>query len=224
MLILNRQQEIVERAKNRLVDAIIYMATPEFLETFPDGGNITPASASGILSLDKTINMMFSPDRHYWQGLDKCKARIEMDPALQGKIVDELQTRNHALTAGGLSCDEQDTIFNSSDLTSRSTGLPARFFMVFNASAGQIQSEIATVPFENLRRDLSHFQEHLQKINGYVQAIEVEHIDALSAFDYNKLITKKYVQGHRFYSQDMLNARARQHLIGISGQKPPRLN
>lgn len=183
----NRDREFVFRARHRTVNAHVYMQTPEFIETFPrrDFQAVTAVpSEEGSFVINRARIM--SPDQFVVLSDDICEPEIEKSPTVKNAVHKKLQDRNMALLKGGLSSDEQRLLFDSSDLTDEATGLPKAFVVVFNDSSS-VYHQIETVPFVALRSKLAHVQNALEKRDGRLQAVEVTHSCAVSAYDYNKI-------------------------------------
>lgn len=196
MIIYNRDIEIVERARNRLVTACIYMQTPEFLETFPQQSfsSVTPVKAEEGSFVICSAQIM-SPDKYVVQADDVCTPAIEKDQTLMHKVREKVRARTRALmTAANLASEDQDALFDSADLIDEATGIPTGFTVMFH-DAVRMEDQLMTIPFFGLRSKLGAVQSKLQERGGRLQAVEVAHRSAMTAFEYNKVATNKFTEG-----------------------------
>jgi hypothetical protein len=198
MIIYNRDIEIVERARNRLVTACIYMQTPEFVETFPQSSfsSVAPVKAEEG-SFVITSAQIMSPDRYIVQADDKCAPAVEKDLLLMKDIREKVKQRTHVLSASAnLASEEQDFLFDSADLIDEATGIPAGFTVMFH-DAVKIEDQLTAIPFFGLRHKLEIVQSRLEGHGGRLQAVEVAHRSSMTAFEYNKVATHKFSEGYR---------------------------
>lgn len=223
-LLGNRQDEILSRAKNRTVTALVNISAP----------GVEPGSLHGLFGMivEKgrpalPTNEVHAQSSHMWQMSDTCETLAEKDADVLAEILDELAKRMASLKSPkfvGLNFDSQKIVFNSEDLVERANGIPSRLHIDFKGEAAASHATIARLPFPKLQSYLSHLEEKVEQIGGRIHSADIAHGPSMSAFDYYEMATKKYVAGQKFTYGHVMLARATNLLqqIGIPFVEAPK--
>lgn len=230
ILTADRKEEILHRARNRTVTAILHLsaagadedAQPERFGLIFDGGK-PMESLRGSQMVSQTAQL--------WQMGDTCEPLAERDPKMLAEILAAVARRTHAVTKGEMSSVPTERVkapFNCEDLVDRATGIPPRLTLTFAAAdSSAAATDIARLPFPNLKNFLGAVFDRVRTIGGTLHSVDVAHRPAMTAFDYYEISQQRLVPGVRFSYGDVMLARAQNLLqqIGIpyvEPRKPPR--
>ena len=213
-VILNRQQEVIDRSTHRLVTAMIYMVAP-----FEASETMDPKSFGLIIEKDNqplsvVANETFIQGVHLWQNEDHCVPKVVSDPRLLDEILQAMKERGRKIDSGDLSAwgvgnDDQLNLFGSSDLINKATGIPRQLTITFT----DVGKDIGTVPFPRLKAYLALLQEKLTKIGGRLHSAEIAHVPAISASDYYKLPQNPLVTGFDLNYGEIMLAKGHNALV-----------
>lgn len=194
-MILDRQKEIVHRARHRLVMAFItleaHVATVDEINTENLGVRIKNRKAKIEANEDGFII-------HSAQVLetdDQCEALVEKDPAVMQDVLTKLKDRNRASLNTGLSAEEQDILFESEDIVLQATGLPSRISIVFASQNQEFAKALRSLPFAKLTDYFSILNDKMSAINGRIHSVDITHKSAVSAHDFYRIASKSFAAG-----------------------------
>ena len=205
----NRQEEILTRAKNRTVSAIIHMSAPDI------DPNINPSQFGMIVENKKPVHSLtskkaFAQGAQSWVQDDTCVTLAEKDPKVLYEILEAVGRRMKSIEGElqRLHGDDKKVIFNSEDLVNKATGIPLRMRFNLNESENGLQRDILKLPFNKLQSYLLTLQEKLENIGGKIHSVDVAHTASMTAFEYYELATKTLVPGRKFSYGDIMLSKA----------------
>lgn len=228
MFLADRTDELMFRAANREITAIVTLSLPGI---DPKAG---PESMGAIIQGRKlytpreNTSVAFSQAANVWQFDDRCAPEIGRSPALLEEIKRELYDRTKKLNAEemkGVGASGKAAIFDSEDLISKGTGIPSKISIDFAGSPERAVLAVSVLPFENLKKYLVHLVEKADEAGGGLHDVTITHRSAISAVDYYELPTRSFQQGRRFSAGHHMLAHATNTLISMGvpyGNTPPK--
>lgn len=220
MVILDRQHEIVERATERLVTAMIYMVAPRDPEVPFQVTSFGMIVNKGAHSFQRAAQGDYVQGAHLWQQPDRCLPKIATDPAALQRALERVRERTRQLVGGdmalqGLDGGQKKLAFDSADIVNEATGIPPKMHVDFvNAGATQ-RPDIEGVPFGGLKAYLYLLEEKLGEIGGHLHSMDVAHVPAISASEFYKLGLPARGIGFNPGYGDMMLARAHNLLVDV---------
>lgn len=233
MVILDRQREIVERATERLVTAIIYMVAPRDpnLSFNVAGFGMIVDKRSGSFQCAAQGN--YVQGSHLWQQPDRCTPKITTDPDVLQRALDRIRERTRQLVGGdmafqGMDGDQKKLAFDSADIVNEAIGIPLQLHVDFAHAGATQRPDIEGVPFGGLKAYLYLLEEKLAAVGGHLHSMDVAHVPAISAAEFYKLGLPAQGIGFNPSYGDMMLARAHNTLVdhGVPRVIPvkPKLN
>ncbi len=218
MFLADRTDELMFRAANREITAIVTLSLPGI---DPKAG---PESMGAIIQGRKlytpreNTSVAFSQAANVWQFDDRCAPEIGRSPALLEEIKRELYDRTKKLNAEemkGVGASAKAAIFDSEDLISKGTGIPPKISIDFAGSPERAVLAVSVLPFENLKKYLVHLVEKADEAGGGLHDVTITHRSAISAADYHQLPTLSFHQGARLSAGDFMIGKAQWALANI---------
>ena len=222
MILGSRQQEILERARHRMVTAFITMSAPPNLEYLLND------EARGMMVKDRQPQFareIVAEGVSVWKYADYCPPKIETDPKLMNDVLAAVKERTSKVNNGQIAdFDAQRAAFDSEDLVEKAVGLPSRIRLSFTQSAEADAVLIQTVPFSKLKSYLTALHEELSVIGGHLQQAEIAHGPSVTAFEYYEREKNALVSGNKFRYGDVMLAKAHNLLrdMGVPLVQPPK--
>ncbi len=228
MFLGDRTAELVFRATNREITAIVTLSLPG-IDPKADPNNFGVIIKGKNLHTPKAdASVVFSHAANVWKYDDRCVAAIEKDPAFFKEISDELKARTAKLNTGelnNLNSFEQAAVFESEDLVTQGTGIPSILRIDFDESVEKAVLAVSALPFEKLRNYIFHLIEKSSETNGSLHDVTITHSSSVSAMDYYKMATRTFHPGRRFSDGDYMLRKAERALIDMgvpAGNSPPK--
>lgn len=215
-MILDRQKEIVHRARHRLVLAFITLQSevPTVAEINTD--NLGVVIKQGTAKLEATQDGFIVHCAHILETDEQCETLIEKNPAIMQRTLNKLKDRNRAMLEHGLRGEERDVLFESEDIIREACGVPHRISLEFSGKAAEFSKAMERLPFRKLSGYFSLLNKKLLAEKGYVHSVDITHKSAMSAYDYYQMATKSFADGFSFSEGNRLLADAHNMLNGMT--------
>jgi hypothetical protein len=223
ILVGSREQEILDRARNRKVTAIIHISAPNVDEgASPEQFGVIYQGKMPARPLN--TSQMFAQTAQAWQMDDECPVLAERDPQVLAAILEAVTRRMYALNRGDLReihTDKKRVMFDCDDLVYRASGIPVHLKLDFRKSAEVFEGDLERLPFPKLKEFLHVVYDRLQKIGGTLHSADITHVAAISAIDYYKISTKEYFDRNWHGQGDIIAARGGTPFFGAPPTSKP---
>jgi hypothetical protein len=216
------QREILDRAQNRTVMAMIDIYAPV---------EVGVAFKAGALQKSETDVVVWGNRAYFhtatvWEADDHCLTLVEKDPIVLAKAAATIRDRRKMVNNGEITdSDAVKAAFNSEDVITRATGIQPRLNYDFSETTklGEMPS-FETIPFDRLRGYLKNLHKKLVEIDAFLTSAAVEHSSSMTVFDYYEHGFQRLGFGRKFSYGDVMLSRGYNLLtdIGMPVITPPR--
>lgn len=195
-MILDRQKEILHRARHRLVLAFLMVEAE-----IPVGEAFNEKNV-GVAVKDRKAVLKATPDGMIMQSAlvletdEECDALVERSTIFLGEISERIRNRDRDMLKPEMSSEDRDALFESEDVIYEASGIAKRISMEFTDATTSFASSMISFPFRKLAYHFSLINDKLAAYNGRICSIDVTHKSAISARDFYKIPSKTYSTGY----------------------------